>query len=85
MEVKSANFTMWTSLGTIRGVWFVLGITTDKEQIRDLILDEVISAMFSNSILMAEHHFATIIFTVVVTEFLNFATLEAATFTRVKV
>lgn len=61
-----ANFTMRASLGTFGGFGLVFGVSSDKEQFGDLILNEVVATVVSNTILVPKDHFTTIVFAVVV-------------------
>ena len=82
--VMSANFAMWTCIGTLSTIRFILGIATDKKQVRYLILNEMIASMVPNPVLMPKHHFTTIVLTMVMAKVFNFAALETASFTGVK-
>lgn len=79
-----ANFTMRTSLGTFWSLGLVFRVSSDKEQLGDLILNEVIAAMISNTVFVSEDHFTPIVFTMVMSEVFDFAALKSAAFTRIK-
>ena len=82
--IVSAHFPMGASIWTFRSIGLILRVTTHKKQVGDLILNEVVSSMVSDSVFMSKHHFAAIIFAMVMTEVFDFAALEAAAFTGIK-
>jgi len=64
MEMQP-HFTMRASLGALRGFRLVLGVASDKEQLRDLILDKMVTSMIPHTIFMPKDHFAAIVFAMV--------------------
>ena len=84
VEMKT-HFAMRTALATVLwGVRFFFRITSDKEQIGDLVLHKVISSVIPHPFFVAKNHFAPIVFAMIMTEIFHFTSLEAATFARVE-
>ena len=82
--VVGAHFTMRAAIGAFGPIGFILGVAPDKEQVRYLILNEVIASMITNPVLMPKNHFTTVVLAMVVTEVFNFAALEPAAFAGIK-
>lgn len=83
--VVGAHFAMRAAIGAFGPIGFILGVAPDKEQVRYLILNEMVASMIANPVLMPKHHFTTIILAMVVTEVFDLAALEPAAFTGIKV
>lgn len=82
--VVGAHFAMRAAIGTFGPIGFILGVAPHKEQVRYLILNEVVASVITNPVLMPKNHFTTVVLAMVVTEVFNLAALEAAAFAGIK-
>ena len=82
--VVGAHFAMRTAIGAFGSIGFILGVAPHIEQVRYLILNEVVASMITNPVLMPKNHFTPIVLAMVVTEVFNLAALEAAAFAGIK-
>ena len=82
--VVGAHFAMRAAIGAFGPIRFILGVAPHKEQVRYLILNEMVASVITNPILMPKNHFTTIVLAMVVTEVFNLAALEAAAFAGIK-
>lgn len=82
--VVGAHFAMRAAIGAFGPIGFILGVAPHKEQVRYLILNEMVASVITNPILMPKNHFTTIVLAMVVTEVFNLAALEAAAFAGIK-
>ena len=82
--VVGTHFAMRAAIGAFGSIGFILGVAPHKEQIRNLILNKVVSTMITNPVLMPKNHFTPVVLAMVVTEVFDFAALETAAFAGIK-
>ena len=73
--VMEAGLLVCAAFGALVDLGVILGVTSSKEEVSQLILDKMVSPVLPDTILMPKYHFATVVFAVVMAQIFYFAAL----------